>query len=124
VIGALKECGLDIPEDEDAKVTYVEYDGDLFWVNVNRRGELWVNTKEKSRPVFRTVPAARVEPEEGAKAPRPGARGKSESTGTRGRGPRRTPARKPSRFPWAPRFLTGSVRICARTAANRVVRAA
>ncbi len=72
VIGALKECGLDIPEDEDAKVTYVEYDGDLFWVNVNRRGELWVNTKEKSRPVFRTVPAARVEPEEGAKAPEAG----------------------------------------------------
>ena len=69
VIGALKECGLDIPDDEDAKVTYVEYDGDLFWVNINRRGELWVNTKEKSRPVFRTVQAARVEPEEAPKAP-------------------------------------------------------
>jgi hypothetical protein len=67
VIGALKECGLDVPEDEDAKVTYVEYDGDLFWVNINRRGELWVNTKEKSRPVFRTVQATRVEPEEGQK---------------------------------------------------------
>jgi hypothetical protein len=35
-------------------------------VNVNRRGELWVNTKEKSRPVFKTVQATRVEPEEGA----------------------------------------------------------
>jgi hypothetical protein len=69
VIGALKECGLEVPDDEDAKITYVEYDGDLFWVNINRRGELWVNTKEKSRPVFRTVPAARVEPEEGSKAP-------------------------------------------------------
>jgi hypothetical protein len=69
VMGALKECGLDIPDDEDAKVTYVEYDGDLFWVNINRRGELWVNTKEKSRPVFRTVQATRVEPEEGQKAP-------------------------------------------------------
>jgi hypothetical protein len=72
VIGALKECGLDIPDDEDAKVTHVEYDGDLFWVNINRRGELWVNTKEKSRPVFRTVQAARVETEEapkGAEAP-------------------------------------------------------
>jgi hypothetical protein len=69
VKGALKECGLDIPEDEDAKVTYVEYDGDLYWVNVNRRGELWVNTKEKSRPVFRTVQAARVESEEAAKGP-------------------------------------------------------
>ncbi len=64
VLGALKECGLEIPEDEDAPVTYVDYDGDLFWVNVNRRGELWINTKEKPRPVFRTVKAERVQPEE------------------------------------------------------------
>jgi len=68
VVGALKECGLEIPEDEDAKPVYVEYDGDLYWVNVNRRGELWVNTKERTRPVFRTVQAARIEPEEGAAA--------------------------------------------------------
>jgi hypothetical protein len=66
VVGALKECGLEIPEDEDAKPVYVEYDGDLYWVNVNRRGELWVNTKEKTRAVFRAVQAKRVEPEEGA----------------------------------------------------------
>jgi len=65
VIGALKECGLEIPDDENAKPAYVDYDGDLYWVNINRRGELWVNTKEKSRPVFRTVRASRVEPEEG-----------------------------------------------------------
>jgi hypothetical protein len=57
VIGALKECGLVIPDDEDAPVVYVEYDGDLYWVNLNRRGELWINTKEKPRPVFRTVKA-------------------------------------------------------------------
>src|ERR1035438_7871316 len=68
VIGALKECGLEIPDDENAKPAYVDYDGDLYWVNINRRGELWVNTKEKSRPVFRTVKASRVEPEEGAAA--------------------------------------------------------
>ena len=69
VLGALKECGLDVPEDEDAKVTYVDYDGDLFWVNINRRGELWVNTKEKSRPLFRTVQATKADPEDGQKAP-------------------------------------------------------
>lgn len=67
VLGALKECGLEIPDDEDAKVVHVEYDGDVFWVNINRRGELWVNTKEKSRPVFRTVQATRIEPEEAPK---------------------------------------------------------
>jgi len=66
VLGALKECGLAIPDDEDAKAAYVEYDGDLFWVNMNRRGELWINTKEKPRPVFRTVAATPLAPEEAA----------------------------------------------------------
>ena len=64
IIGALKECGFTIPEDEDAAPAYLEYDGDLFWVNVNRRGELWVNTKEKPRRVFRTVPGAKIAAEE------------------------------------------------------------
>ena len=61
--GALTECGFMVPTDEDAKPEYVEYDGDLYWLNVNRRGELWINTKEKPRPVFRPVKAARVEVE-------------------------------------------------------------
>jgi hypothetical protein len=60
VKGALVECGLQIPGDENAEPVYVEYDGDLFWVNINRRGELWINTREKPRPVFRVVQGARV----------------------------------------------------------------
>jgi hypothetical protein len=63
VKGALKECGFSIPDDEDTKPAYVEYDGDLYWVNVNRRGEYWVNTKEKPRPVFRIVQGTAVQPE-------------------------------------------------------------
>src|SRR5262249_35309254 len=58
--GALVECGLQIPADENAKPVYVEYDGDLFWVNINRRGELGINTREKPRPVFRVVQGTRV----------------------------------------------------------------
>ncbi len=70
VIGALKECGFTVPDDEDAPPAYVEFDGDLFWVNINRRGELWINTKEKPRPVFRTVKATPVAaPEAEAAAP-------------------------------------------------------
>jgi hypothetical protein len=61
VIGALKECGFTIPEDEDEKPACVEYEGDLYWVNVNRRGERWINTKEKPRPMFRVVKAAPAE---------------------------------------------------------------
>ena len=62
--GALLECGFVIPENEDDKPVYLEYDGDLYWLNENRRGELWLNTKEKPRPVFRAVKAERVTIEE------------------------------------------------------------
>jgi hypothetical protein len=64
--GALVECGFIMPVDEDSRPEYLEYDGDLYWVNINRRGELWINTKEKPRPVFRHVKGTRVEqpPEE------------------------------------------------------------
>ena len=68
VVGALRECGFTIPEDEDTRPAYVEYDGDLYWVNVNRRGELWINTKEKSRPVFRTVQANKIASDAGPAA--------------------------------------------------------
>jgi hypothetical protein len=76
VIGALKECGFVMPDDEDSPTVYVEYDGDVYWVNINRRGELWINTKEKPRPVFRTVkatPFAAPEGEAPAPAPAPSA---------------------------------------------------
>jgi hypothetical protein len=66
--GALAECGFIMPVDEDSKAEYVEYDGDLYWLNINRRGELWINTKEKPRPVFRAVKAQRIEIETPAPA--------------------------------------------------------
>lgn len=66
---ALVECGFVMPEDEDSKVEYLEYDGDLYWLNINRRGELWINTKEKPRPVFRPVKGQKVVIEEEQKAP-------------------------------------------------------
>ena len=70
IIGALRECGFTMPDDEDSAPAYVEYDGDVYWVNINRRGELWINTKEKPRPVFRTVKAAPYAAPEGeASAP-------------------------------------------------------
>ena len=73
IIGALRECGFTIPDDEDSAPAYVEYDGDVYWVNINRRGELWINTKEKPRPVFRTVKATPFAAPEGENlAPAPG----------------------------------------------------
>ena len=61
---ALVECGMQIPGDENAKPVCVEYDGDIFWVNINRRGEIWINTREKPDPVFRIVPGKRLTEEE------------------------------------------------------------
>jgi hypothetical protein len=62
--GALVECGLQIPADEDARPVYVEFEGDLYWVNINRRGEIWINTREKPEPVFRVVAGKRLSEEE------------------------------------------------------------
>lgn len=67
--GALVECGFVMPVDEESRAEYVEYDGDLYWLNINRRGELWINTKEKPRPVFRNVKATRIE--QPAEEPKP-----------------------------------------------------
>lgn len=67
VKGALAECGFVVPTDEDAKPEYLEYEGDLYWLNLNRRGELWINTKEKPRPIFRAVKAQKVVVEEEVK---------------------------------------------------------
>ena len=61
--GALVECGFEIPHDEDDKPVYIEYEGDLYWLNLNRRGEIWINTKDKPRPVFRAVTGTRVTPD-------------------------------------------------------------
>jgi hypothetical protein len=76
--GALVECGFAVPDNEDTAPAYLEYEGDLYWLNINRRGELWLNTKEKPRQVFRTVPAQKVaseaaeevKPEGGTEKPR------------------------------------------------------
>ncbi|MBA4137218.1 MAG: hypothetical protein C0518_07870 [Opitutus sp.] len=62
--GALVECGLQIPADENAKPVYVEFEGDLYWVNINRRGEIWINTREKPEPVFRIAQGKRLTDEE------------------------------------------------------------
>jgi hypothetical protein len=66
VVGALKECGLTVPETEEQDPEYFEFEGDLFWVNRNNRGQLFINSREKPRPVFRTVPATKLSPDDPA----------------------------------------------------------
>lgn len=98
---ALVECGFVVPEDEDAKAEYLEYDGDLYWLNVNRRGELWINTKEKPRAVFRPVKAQKIVVDEepkgeprGRKQPEPVAKPDAEAAPAEG-GERKPDAGEP-----------------------------
>ncbi|HTL67799.1 MAG TPA: hypothetical protein VL200_09080 [Lacunisphaera sp.] len=58
---ALVECGFQIPADENARPVYIEYEGELYWVNINRRGEIWINLREKPEPVFRVAQGKRIE---------------------------------------------------------------
>jgi hypothetical protein len=63
LVEALKECGFTLPASAKDEPVYLEYDGDLYWLNLNHRGQLWINTREKPRAVFRPVHGQRVAPE-------------------------------------------------------------
>ena len=97
---ALVECGMQIPSDENAKPVYVEYDGDLYWVNINRRGETWINTREKPDPVFRLVAGKPVADEDAPSFAKPtDGRPANEAVGVglprEQSGPKAPPAREP-----------------------------
>ncbi len=68
LIGALKECGFVIPEREDDAPVYLEFEGELYWLNLNNRHELFLNTREKPRPVFRVAQAKPLDPSDPAAA--------------------------------------------------------
>ncbi|MBC8041251.1 MAG: hypothetical protein H7Y06_11965, partial [Opitutaceae bacterium] len=68
LIGALKECGFVIPEREDDAPVHLEFEGELYWLNLNNRHELFLNTREKPRPVFRAVQAKPLDPSDPAYA--------------------------------------------------------
>ncbi len=79
LIEALKECGFAIPAGAKDEPAYLEYDGDLYWVNRNHRGQLWINIREKPRAAFKSVAGRPVAAEgaapSGAPAAEPAAEG-------------------------------------------------
>ncbi len=68
IAGALKECGFTLPETEEADPDYFEFEGDLYWVNRNNRGQFFLNTREKPRPTFRIAPVTKLDPNDPAAA--------------------------------------------------------
>ena len=61
VLGALEECGMEIPDEEDDVPVYFDFEGDLFWLNRNNRGQLFINVREKPRPRFKTTKGRKLE---------------------------------------------------------------
>lgn len=60
--GALIECGFVIPEHENDAPVYLEFEGDLYWVEKNNRGQFFLNTREKPRPKYRVVAGKPLDP--------------------------------------------------------------
>jgi hypothetical protein len=60
--GALRECGFVIPENETDAPAFIEFEGDLYWVEKNNRGLFFLNTREKPRPKFRVVQGKPLDP--------------------------------------------------------------
>ncbi|HEX2099348.1 MAG TPA: hypothetical protein VHF69_01725, partial [Candidatus Synoicihabitans sp.] len=62
IAGALVECGFTVPDTEDSQPDYFEFEGDLYWLNKNNRGQLFLNVREKPRPAFRVTPVKKLDP--------------------------------------------------------------
>ncbi len=45
LLAALTAAGLQVPEKPRAKPVFVEHAGEIFWLNRNAKGELWLNAK-------------------------------------------------------------------------------
>ncbi|HXN35604.1 MAG TPA: hypothetical protein VN877_05500, partial [Opitutaceae bacterium] len=45
MLGALTASGLRIPEKAREKPVFAEHAGEIFWLNLNGKGELWLNAK-------------------------------------------------------------------------------
>jgi hypothetical protein len=49
-LGALTASGLHIPEKSREKPVFAEHAGEIFWLNLNGKGELWLNAKASKYP--------------------------------------------------------------------------
>jgi hypothetical protein len=71
LIGAFGECGLQLPPQGREKGDVVDHDGSLYWLERDKKGRVWVNTRDKkfrtakgtpvaaeSQPEFPSAPAA------------------------------------------------------------------
>jgi len=65
LLAALTNAGLQVPEKPRAKPVFVEHGTEIFWLNRNAKGELWLNAKASK---FHE-PEAQETPEPGGPGP-------------------------------------------------------
>jgi hypothetical protein len=46
VLAVLGSAGLYLPESPKAKPTFAEHGGEIYWLNANAKGQVWVNAKQ------------------------------------------------------------------------------
>ena len=48
LLAVLGAAGLHLPESPKAKPTFAEHGGEVFWLNANAKGQVWLNAKAAS----------------------------------------------------------------------------
>jgi hypothetical protein len=46
LFAALADAGLPVPESPKAKPAFAEHGGEIYWLNVNAKGQVWLNAKQ------------------------------------------------------------------------------
>ncbi len=50
MLAVLAQAGLSLPESPKSKPTFAEHGGEIFWLNVNAKGQVWLNAKATKKP--------------------------------------------------------------------------
>jgi hypothetical protein len=48
VMALLASAGLQLPETPKGKPTFAEHGGEIYWLNANAKGQVWLNAKSSS----------------------------------------------------------------------------
>ena len=49
MMATLASAGLELPESPKAKPTFAEHGGEIYWLNVNAKGQVWLNAKASKK---------------------------------------------------------------------------
>ena len=58
LLALLASAGLELPESPKAKPTFAEHGGEIYWLNVNAKGQVWVNAKQTAAKKSRAKKSA------------------------------------------------------------------